>query len=527
VFSALAFFIGDCIPLTTTEPLAADGMAVNLDHRVVTAFASLTPLEMDRYQSHKCQLIVHAFELLILLLDKYTAFALSLPSLFERPLFALLFQVMLQPESMGFSDTRNSNNQQQQQQQQQNTTRSNLLATASTLARLLVSKLPADDVHVVHQTLQSILASEASNLFHIDLNDAGINLPRSLALVEGYSKLHEINLLLHNLPPEAANLSTDMAQSVFDTHHRYTPTQLLLASSVLQLCFATGLAPHSLVGYLLDENAATGRSSASTAAATSGAAGGRVGGAAGDEDNIDLEIELELDEEASSAASMAARAKAASGVPTNLSVTQATRGSLFYEDFSLPIVSHILSNFSDFAAHIMSNIRHSTVMFRLLLDCADVHIRARAGAVPQQRVALAHEFLDEICAHSDKVAAWTAIDSQSREKENMLEFLKRLLKVDATYLLGTRERAAWVCESFIALLARGIPLSLKNEVLELLAPIFEHLPATMAPLRQSIKTALVNVTGMYHQILLDSIRFGSIRFDSIRFDSLGLIGIGV
>ena len=474
LFTALTFFISDCIPLTMNESLSSEAMVIPIDQRVATTFASLTPLEMDRYQLHKCLVITHMFELLILLLDKFPTFALSLPSeLFAQPLFALIFQVVLQPEIMGFSSS----------ETRQGLTHASLLSTASQLLRLLVQRLPHTDGGLprLHSTLQSILASEASNLFHIDLTDAGLNLPRSLALVEGYKRLHEIELLLPNLPPEAANLATDMAQGVFDTHHRFTPTQLLLASSVLELCFATGLAPHTLIGYLLDESASA-RTSATTAAAASGGDGA-------DGADLELELELELEEE-----SISVRQPAASGiVPANLSVTQATRGSVFYGDFAQPIVAHVLGNFGDYCAHIMSNVHQSSVMFRLLLDCIDTQARRRES--PSSAAAtLHHQFLDELSAHVSKLSSWYAIESSSRDKENMLEFLKRMLRVDPVHLLASRERSAWVREVLTSLLARTIPLTLKNEVLELLAPVIQHMPAAFTAIRQSIKEALVNVT---------------------------------
>lgn len=177
-----------------------------------------------------------------------------------------------------------------------------------------------------------------------------------------------------------------------------------------------------------------------------------------------------------------------------------TRAEIFYAAFRDPVDEYLIANWAAVAQHVMTSLTRSNLMLRVLLSVADRH-----HLFP--KLYSSKRFLEPTFKYIRSVETWASPTASQEQRDNMLELLKKLVKVGPAFILGerrdTREMGVFVRDCVVAFLSResALPLPFKTEVLELLTPILVYSSAGAAsklgvgnflsPIRTSVRNIIV------------------------------------
>lgn len=109
---------------------------------------------------------------------------------------------------------------------------------ATRLLRSLSSFNEGNATQSLKKILTSHLNKEEFNLARINFaHNAGINVQETIALLNGYKKLHSVDMLLPNIA-SPQTLVNNLVTVTFDNAEKYSPLELLVAAEILNLAFA-------------------------------------------------------------------------------------------------------------------------------------------------------------------------------------------------------------------------------------------------------------------------------------------------
>jgi hypothetical protein len=173
-------------------------------------------------------------------------------------------------------------------------------------------------------------------------------------------------------------------------------------------------------------------------------------------------------------------------------VKKSTMGGLFYKYFQDRIDSHILAKFSEYAKQLMSMIASNPIIFTILQSLIDKLIKQRLIASSQPHATSAptaarRSFMLHLLPHLPRLTVWTQSDSPREQKESAVELIHKLFVLDTPFIFSTLPNSAkpsvpalaacsgtvpFICNVVLSFLDRGVPLSFKSQVLDLLPFLF-------------------------------------------------------
>lgn len=147
-----------------------------------TAFASLTPHELEQYQKNKSSVVLRMLKLILVLIEKHD-FLRNIAKMLDDSFFEILFETILRPNCLGFV---------------QNSKESKKLAMITTkLSGLLNKQLQAAPQRheKMLSVLKELLKKPEMSLGSLDFQHAHLNTERASLLAEGYLQLNQCGFL--------------------------------------------------------------------------------------------------------------------------------------------------------------------------------------------------------------------------------------------------------------------------------------------------------------------------------------------
>jgi hypothetical protein len=338
-------------------------------------FRTLTPLELDSFQTLQCTLLLRLIRFVSLLLERFD-YASELSLLLDEEFFRLLFQSILCPEEYGFG----SNKLRELSKFREHTLQ---------LCCLLTPTLTEQQHKLMTHTLRSLLTQDSFNLFRIDLRHGTMPTEHVQSLVQGYVLLHAAQLLLSHFPHSlnsflraqkdgsttSHNVTSDideellfaeyLLKEVFEYSPLYSPLELVVGSLLLQLAlavitqsFTTNSSTHDKRDHQQHQHQC----------------------------NISLtpshilfkflrdETIVNESESSSSSTSLPSHSTTNDSLSTPLLTKRSTKGEIFYRNFSNQIDEHIIIHISHYAEELTSQLPRHSLMFRMVLSMLDRHL---------------------------------------------------------------------------------------------------------------------------------------------------------
>jgi hypothetical protein len=399
---------------------------------ITRAFRTLTPLEIDMFYSLQCTLLLRLFDFVSLLLERF-AYGLELTLLLDEAFFTLLFECILRPEDYAFTP-----NKLRQLTKLRNHTQH--------LCQLLTPCLTENQRKLMEHTLRSILSQDTFNVFRVDFCHANMNVEYVLNLLRGYLQLHTAQLLLPYLPCVLTlekqhhhhhhhhhhchrsqgndhdnedkvgmemeeegkdhnhntnktktkkksdeiitemiglDLATHLLGKVCEHSPHYTPLEMLVGSSLVQLAFAI-ISSSLTVAVTRTPPLSLPLSSSPSPATTSSHNDSEIS----DRNNLITQILLRLllddtvvvthqmeNMNTMSHVPLSTAASSTSSTASSSSLTKnSTKGELFYKNFCDQIDEHIILHISHYVKPLIDHLHSHPLIFRILLNMLDRHL---------------------------------------------------------------------------------------------------------------------------------------------------------
>jgi DNA-dependent protein kinase catalytic subunit len=400
---------------------------------VQTKLSTMTPSDLEKYNGQKSKAVLQVFRFVTLWQDKFPTFRPpSNSEVLDKHFYYALFISLLNPALVGFTPGGDA------------VALSKLTSYLEQLLRLLLNHLEEEELFSLKEVLRKLLAKPEFNILNLHSSLAGdmnnINIQSLISLVNGYELLHKKGLLLNALssgdqsPSAFAKL---LLNSLLAKGDDMSPLQLLVARQVFKLTFALGIHASSLLE-CLDDSPKESEEEA-------------------DKSKTLSDSKKKVGKADRSAASSSSSSSASSQKKKN------NQGQVFYKNFQNQVDEHILNNFQAFGKRIVTCCHKSSLMFRILLNVIEV------AKTNYSHSRISTDLLKELSLHISSFTLWFKTDSQPEQKENIIEFCRRILRLDSETALDTEEPLFNFFKSaFTSFFSRSTPLSIKVSALDLL-----------------------------------------------------------
>ena len=387
---------------------------------------TLTPLEFETLNIKKTLLLYQILRFLLLIFNNTSLLKfLKHQSAFEeilsnRRFYNSLFCSILIPSFMGF----NMNDQTLKYED-------DVLPVLSKLCVTLTEKIAPNQSENLKSSIKSITSNEQLNLANIyntqfhgsEHNPILQNVQSITSLITGYRILFNTRMLGNYLSEKLKNqenLPEQLCQTIFDSNlAQLTPTQIIIATQILDLCFSMNDDPSIITECLLNQTVLANSTS-------------KIQVSAEPKENVKLTIQ------------------------------QPTKGNLFYTKFSSLIVSHIIHHFDDYVESLMNNAETNPVILQVLNDVIDTTTKQKH---PQS------DRIEELITNNlHKFKKWYSLTSSPILQYQLLEFLRKFIKLNQ-FEKELTDKIEFIIAAFASLMDRTIILSFKIEVLDLLPSI--------------------------------------------------------
>jgi len=288
---------------------------------------------------------------------------------------------------------------------------------ATRLCYLLTKQLHAFPAYLklMHQVFGEMLKKNSLHLGSLNFQHGSLNLSKVSSICNGFVQLLPSGIIPQhwestgqgNNIKEGARM---ILTELFDHSGHYDPLELVAGTQLLQLALKLDPCASALGKFLLDETT--------------------------------IEPKTVQDE--------------ASPV---YAIAQTTKGEQFYLCFREALDEHILANLLLFSTILFKNIEGG-LPFRIFLSL----IEKQAKRSSKNDISI---FLPQI----NTMKGWIQPTATEGPRENALEFCKKIISLNPSTVLSNPQSSKFVCDLVTNFLSRKMPLSFKNEVLDLLPSI--------------------------------------------------------
>ncbi|KYQ91591.1 DNA-dependent protein kinase subunit [Tieghemostelium lacteum] len=411
-------------------------------------FQSMTPKEVDKFNQLKCSVIMNLFGLFIILVEKYKY--QQLMSYIGTGFFRLLVTSLMDCQSIGFMSFL-----------EQQEDREKLLRGKSEFKILLDKSFrfpPLIDVctHMVvlvlqqgvkyRETLFQILLEfcqqKPYNLFNLGDLIQSEGTDRLLNLIKAYNSLqtHGSGLLQDILKQQSQSLrslSEYLLDYLYSHCENLSPSKLLISKHIIQFLFNLNeIKPNELLELIITDHAPP----------------------------TPTDDQQQQQQQ----------------VITNVH----DQKDIFYKTFLFEINTFISRNFSSYLPFLAKRILASNHIHKLFNDIC-LHIQSQKS---EQLQSTTKKEMLSVLAFLEKISEWTLnVNLKNAEKENIVEFVKNLIKIDETLFFQSPIGNQFVFDLLKSYLNRNNSLGFKNKVLVLLPFVLGHLSSQQS---QEIKEKL-------------------------------------
>eukprot|EP01125_Pyxidicula_operculata_P008002 TRINITY_DN2699_c0_g1_i1.p1 TRINITY_DN2699_c0_g1~~TRINITY_DN2699_c0_g1_i1.p1 ORF type:complete len:2900 (-),score=828.74 TRINITY_DN2699_c0_g1_i1:54-8009(-) len=140
-----------------------------------------------------------------------------------------------------------------------------------------------------------------------------------------------------------------------------------------------------------------------------------------------------------------------------------TKGERFYSNFKNQVDDHMVQHFGVYSGKLLSNIHSHSIIFRILSSVLERLIKGSNSLSK-------NEFLFQLLNNIHYLSNWLKSDVSLEDRQNGIQFIKKILFIHPTEVLNNDVGFNFIVEFTLNCLSRGLPLSIKSEVIGLLIP---------------------------------------------------------